>query len=98
LNNELKTNPGRYICLIFNLSIRFTNDVFIKGNIMDSYILNEVNNDLHCQFCNGTLNKLGILGNLEYFKYQKCDMEFSVNLSRIKINKADNTVKLRTEY
>jgi hypothetical protein len=65
---------------------------------MDSYILNEVNNDLHCQFCNGALNIMGILGNLEYFRCQNCDMEFSVNLSRIKINKAGNSVKLKTEY
>ena len=76
----------------------FFNDVFIMGNIMDSYILNEVNNDLHCQFCNGALNIMGILGNLEYFRCQNCDMEFSVNLSRIKINKAGNSVKLKTEY
>ena len=65
---------------------------------MDSYILNEVNNDLHCQFCNGALTIMGILGNLEYFRCENCGMEFSINLSRIKINKADNSVKLRTEY
>jgi hypothetical protein len=64
---------------------------------MDSFIL-DGGNDLHCQFCNGALNIMGILGNLEYFRCQNCDMEFSVNLSRIKINKADNSVKLKTEY
>ena len=61
---------------------------------MDSLILDS-GNDLHCQFCNGTLNKLGILGNLEYFRCQNCNMEFSVNLSRIKINKDENSISIK---
>ena len=47
---------------------------------MDSLILDS-GNELHCQFCNGALNIMGILGNLEYFRCENCGMEFSVNLS-----------------
>ncbi len=51
---------------------------------MDSLILDS-GNELHCQFCNGALNIMGILGNLEYFRCENCGMEFSVNLSRKEI-------------
>ena len=57
-----------------------------------------IDTTLFCEFCNGTLNKLGILGNREHYNCQQCGMESSVDLTRIKINKADNSVKLRTEY
>ena len=66
---------------------------------MDSFIL-DGGNDLRCQFCNGTLNKMGILGNREHYNCQQCGMESSVDLTRIKINKAekaDNNILYYTD-
>jgi hypothetical protein len=44
--------------------------------------------NLFCEICGGTLNKLGILGNREHYNCQQCGMETSINLMRFKINKA----------
>ena len=63
---------------------------------MESLILDS-GNDLHCQFCNGTLNKLGILGNKEYYTCRQCGLKFSVDLERIKINKAENSISIKTK-
>ena len=52
--------------------------------------------NLFCEFCNGTLNKLGILGNREHYNCQQCGMESSVDLTRIKINKANNGATIKT--
>ena len=41
---------------------------------------------MYCEYCNGTLNKLGILGNREHYNCQQCGMETSIDLTRIKFN------------
>ena len=44
--------------------------------------------NLFCEICGGTLNKLGIFGNREHYNCQQCGMETSIDLTRFKINKA----------
>jgi len=38
--------------------------------------------NLFCEICGGTLNKLGILGNREHYNCQQCGMESSYDLSQ----------------
>ncbi len=38
--------------------------------------------NIFCEICGGTLNKLGILGNKEHYNCQQCGMESSYDLSR----------------
>ena len=60
-----------------------------------------IDTSLFCQFCgenkllNGNLNKLGILGNKEYYACRQCGMQFSVDLERIKINKDENSISIK---
>ena len=42
--------------------------------------------DLFCEYCNGTLNLLGVLGNKEHYNCQQCGMETSVDITRYKLN------------
>ncbi len=46
--------------------------------------------NLFCEICGGTLNKLGILGNREHYNCQQCGMESSYDLSRAKYSKEEN--------
>ena len=52
--------------------------------------------NLFCEICGGTLNKLGILGNREHYNCQQCGMETSIDLSRFKINKAKPNQIIKT--
>ena len=45
--------------------------------------------DLFCEYCNGTLNLLGILGNREHYNCQQCGMETSVDITRYKLKKEE---------
>jgi len=43
--------------------------------------------NLYCELCNGTLNKLGILGNREHYNCQQCGAEHSYDLSGTQYSK-----------
>ena len=53
----------------------------MRGNIMEN---------LYCELCNGTLNKLGILGNREHYNCQQCGADHSYDLSRAKYSQEEN--------